>query len=138
MSSYLKRSGAGPKSADGDLRRELTANPREGVMPSNEGVMFQFEESLDQCAKIKVIGVGGGGGNAVNTMIRSQVEGVEFIVDTPCVMVNVPQYVSIERPNSDRIVLNGEDPTAVTADLAAELQALIDSLRKEDRLILPE
>lgn len=48
-------------------------------MPSNEGVMFQFEESLDQCAKIKVIGVGGGGGNAVNTMIRSQVEGVEFI-----------------------------------------------------------
>jgi len=48
-------------------------------MPSNEGVMFQFEESLDQRAKIKVIGVGGGGGNAVNTMIRCQVEGVEFI-----------------------------------------------------------
>jgi cell division protein FtsZ len=41
--------------------------------------MFQFEENLDQAAKIKVIGVGGGGGNAVNTMIRSQVEGVEFI-----------------------------------------------------------
>jgi len=48
-------------------------------MPSNEGAMFQFEESLDQGAKIKVIGVGGGGGNAVNTMIRCQVEGVEFI-----------------------------------------------------------
>ncbi|HEY5673016.1 MAG TPA: cell division protein FtsZ [Malonomonas sp.] len=48
-------------------------------MPNNEGVMFQFEDSLDQGAKIKVIGVGGGGGNAVNTMIRSQVEGVEFI-----------------------------------------------------------
>ncbi len=48
-------------------------------MPSQEGVMFQFEENLDQAAKIKVIGVGGGGGNAVNTMIRSQVEGVEFI-----------------------------------------------------------
>ena len=31
-------------------------------------------------AKIKVIGVGGGGGNAVNTMIRSGLEGVEFIV----------------------------------------------------------
>ncbi len=48
-------------------------------MPNNEGVMFQFEDALDQGAKIKVIGVGGGGGNAVNTMIRSQVEGVEFI-----------------------------------------------------------
>ncbi|MBW6507961.1 MAG: cell division protein FtsZ [Desulfuromonadales bacterium] len=42
--------------------------------------MFQFEESLDQAAKIKVIGVGGGGGNAVNTMIRNHVEGVDFLV----------------------------------------------------------
>ena len=48
-------------------------------MPNNEGVMFQFENGLDQGAKIKVIGVGGGGGNAVNTMIRNHVEGVEFI-----------------------------------------------------------
>jgi cell division protein FtsZ len=48
-------------------------------MPNIEGVLFQFEEALDQGAKIKVIGVGGGGGNAVNTMIRSQVAGVEFI-----------------------------------------------------------
>lgn len=48
-------------------------------MPSQEGVMFQFEENLDQAARIKVIGVGGGGGNAVNTMIRCQVDGVEFL-----------------------------------------------------------
>ena len=48
-------------------------------MQNNDGIMFQFEESLNQGAKIKVVGVGGGGGNAVNTMIRSQVEGVEFI-----------------------------------------------------------
>ncbi len=48
-------------------------------MPNQEGVMFQFEAALDQAAKIKVIGVGGGGGNAVNTMIRSHVEGVEFL-----------------------------------------------------------
>ncbi|RLB73745.1 MAG: cell division protein FtsZ [Deltaproteobacteria bacterium] len=41
--------------------------------------MFQFEAELDQAAKIKVIGVGGGGGNAVNTMILSNVEGVEFL-----------------------------------------------------------
>jgi cell division protein FtsZ len=41
--------------------------------------MFEFDESIDQTAKIKVIGAGGGGGNAVNTMILSQVEGVEFI-----------------------------------------------------------
>jgi len=41
--------------------------------------MFEFDESIDQSAKIKVVGVGGGGGNAVNTMIASGIEGVEFI-----------------------------------------------------------
>ena len=35
---------------------------------------------MDQLAKIKVIGVGGGGGNAVNRMIETGVKGVEFIV----------------------------------------------------------
>lgn len=40
--------------------------------------MFGLE--MDQLAKIKVIGVGGGGNNAVNRMIESGVEGVEFIV----------------------------------------------------------
>ena len=35
---------------------------------------------MDQLAKIKVIGCGGGGGNAVNRMVESGVKGVEFIV----------------------------------------------------------
>ncbi len=42
--------------------------------------MFLFEEDYEsKAAKIKVIGVGGGGSNAVNTMISSHLEGVEFI-----------------------------------------------------------
>lgn len=41
--------------------------------------MFDLAMS-DQMAKIKVIGVGGGGGNAVNRMIEAGVRGVEFIV----------------------------------------------------------
>lgn len=42
--------------------------------------MFEFDENIDQSARIKVIGVGGGGGNAVNTMIQTGIDGVEFIV----------------------------------------------------------
>ena len=34
---------------------------------------------MDQLAKIKVIGIGGGGGNAINRMVESGVKGVEFI-----------------------------------------------------------
>ena len=42
--------------------------------------MFEFEDNtLDQFARIKVIGVGGGGNNAVNRMISLGLEGVEFI-----------------------------------------------------------
>ena len=38
------------------------------------------ELEMDKVAKIKVVGVGGGGCNAVNRMIESGVKGVEFIV----------------------------------------------------------
>jgi cell division protein FtsZ len=41
--------------------------------------MLDFETNFNQLAKIKVIGVGGGGNNAVNRMIEDGVEGVEFI-----------------------------------------------------------
>jgi cell division protein FtsZ len=40
---------------------------------------FEFEESVSQNARMKVIGVGGGGGNAVNRMVDEQLSGVEFI-----------------------------------------------------------
>lgn len=45
--------------------------------------MFEIsdmDEKFDHGAKIRVIGVGGGGGNAVNTMIRAGLTGVEYIV----------------------------------------------------------
>ncbi|MFP6641717.1 MAG: cell division protein FtsZ, partial [Myxococcota bacterium] len=41
--------------------------------------MLEFEGSSGQRARIKVIGVGGGGGNALNTMIASGLSGVEFL-----------------------------------------------------------
>jgi len=42
--------------------------------------MFNMIETLEQDAVIKVIGVGGGGGNAINHMLSESIEGVEFIV----------------------------------------------------------
>ncbi|MBI4238866.1 MAG: cell division protein FtsZ [Deltaproteobacteria bacterium] len=41
--------------------------------------MFELVEDMQQGAKIKVIGVGGAGGNAINTMIRTHLDGVDFI-----------------------------------------------------------
>jgi cell division protein FtsZ len=42
-------------------------------------IRIQYQDEVPRGARIKVIGVGGGGGNAVNRMIAARVEGVEFI-----------------------------------------------------------
>src|SRR5574338_754460 len=42
-------------------------------------MIFELEESGAQNARMKVVGVGGGGGNAVNRMIEEGLQGVEFI-----------------------------------------------------------
>jgi len=44
-----------------------------------EALRIQFHDEIPHGARIKVIGVGGGGGNAINRMIEAKVEGVEFI-----------------------------------------------------------
>src|ERR1700686_3511581 len=49
-------------------------------MKNDSGIRISFNEEARNDAKIKVIGVGGGGGNAVNRMICAGVEGVEFVV----------------------------------------------------------
>ena len=42
--------------------------------------MIQFDLPKEQSSIIKVIGVGGGGGNAVNHMFSQHIEGVNFII----------------------------------------------------------
>ncbi|OLS35124.1 cell division protein FtsZ [Bacillus sp. MRMR6] len=52
--------------------------------------MWDFDMNIDQVARIKVIGVGGGGNNAVNRMIEDGVQGVEFIaVNTDAQALNL-------------------------------------------------
>src|ERR1700721_3769184 len=49
-------------------------------MSLSDEIRIQYNDEIARGAKIKVIGVGGGGGNAVNRMIAAKLEGVEFIV----------------------------------------------------------
>ncbi|MDA8354423.1 MAG: cell division protein FtsZ [Firmicutes bacterium] len=54
--------------------------------------MLEFDMEVEQIAQIKVIGVGGGGSNAVNRMIDSGVQGVSFIaVNTDAQALNRSQ-----------------------------------------------
>src|SRR5499426_4594780 len=49
-------------------------------MPIDTSIKFLFDEGLRTGAVIKVVGVGGGGSNAVNRMIAAGLEGVDFLV----------------------------------------------------------
>ena len=42
-------------------------------------MLFEFDSLSEQKAKLKVVGVGGAGGNAVTRMITSGMKGVDFI-----------------------------------------------------------
>ncbi len=46
---------------------------------SDDAIRIHYHDETQRSARIKVIGVGGGGNNAVNRMIAAKVEGVEFI-----------------------------------------------------------
>jgi len=54
-------------------------------MKKDTDIRISFNEEARNDAKIKVIGVGGGGGNAVNRMITTNVGGVQFVsANTDC------------------------------------------------------
>src|SRR5512145_1558389 len=48
-------------------------------MAESTAFRFELEEGPAQRARMKVVGIGGGGGNAVNRMIEERLQGVEFI-----------------------------------------------------------
>jgi cell division protein FtsZ len=57
---------------------DFVAGEDRGEEPK-EGPMIQFDDEQKLPARIKVIGVGGGGGNAVSTMVKAGIQSVEFI-----------------------------------------------------------
>ena len=69
--------------------------------------MFELMDSFSQTAVIKVIGVGGGGGNAVSHMAKSGIEGVEII----CVSAKLPVPPQVtqngDAPNCSATIGNG-------------------------------
>ena len=63
--------------------------------------MYEFDENYDMGATIKVIGIGGGGCNALNTMIDLNLEGVDYIAantDNPEDLVIAADQGSIISP----------------------------------------
>jgi cell division protein FtsZ len=85
-------------------------------------MMIEFEEGRELQARIKVIGVGGGGGNAINTMIKSNLGGVDFLsanTDAQALTENLaPSKIQL----GDRGLGAGADPNAgrISAETARD------------------
>ena len=58
--------------------------------------MFEIVNNYNQNAVIKVIGVGGGGGNAIISMLKSQIHGADFLIantDVQALRVSMEQQL---------------------------------------------
>jgi len=101
--------------------------------------MFEFDESIDQCAKIKVIGVGGSGGNAVNTMIASQVGGVDFAVantDVQALRISrAPVKIQIGRQLTKGLGA-GADPSRGREAALEDREQLAETLKGADMIFI--
>ena len=100
---------------------------------------FEFNSSYDSGVKIKVIGVGGGGGNAVNRMIESNVQGVEFIT------VNCDKQVLFNSSAATKIAIGekvtsghgaGANPSVGKAAAEENLDDLKDVIRGADMVFI--
>jgi cell division protein FtsZ len=77
----MKMYGLGPDDVREEARHRTAGNEslRPRKQQREEAPMAELDRTLEGNARIKVVGVGGGGSNAVNRMIRSKLRGVEFI-----------------------------------------------------------
>src|SRR5437870_1087859 len=101
--------------------------------------MIEFSEKQDLAARIKVIGVGGGGGNAVNTMVAAGLEGVEFVAantDAKALAANkAPVKLQLGR-NLSRGLGAGADPERGRQAALEEREAIAEVLEGSDMVFV--
>ncbi|MCL0039961.1 cell division protein FtsZ [Thermodesulfovibrionales bacterium] len=102
--------------------------------------MFELEEVGKLNAKIKVIGVGGGGGNAINNMIAANLFGVEFIaVNTDCQHLDVslsPIKIQIGRTGLTKGLGAGSNPSIGRQAALEDKEPLSDCIKGADMIFI--
>lgn len=101
--------------------------------------MFEFAEDMSQYADIKVVGIGGGGNNAINRMIAAGLTGVEFIAVNTDSQALLSTKAGITLQIGEKLTRGlgaGSDPK-IGADAAQESRDIIaDSLKGADMVFL--
>lgn len=106
---------------------------------SNTGIKMFIDEPPITGARIKVIGVGGGGGNAVNRMIEAGIKGVEFIVantDLQALEASAAPMKIQLGTKSTRGLGAGSNPEIGRAAALEDHQKLLDVLEGSDMVFV--
>jgi cell division protein FtsZ len=101
--------------------------------------MFEFDEAIEQSAVIKVIGVGGGGGNAVNTMIASNILKVDFIVANTDAQALRTSKASVKLQLGRELTKGlgaGSDPEVGTAAALENKEQLVEAIKGADLVFI--
>lgn len=111
----------------------------DGLQMKNNGIKIFMDEPPITGARIKVIGVGGGGGNAVNRMIDAGIKGVEFIVANTDVQAlnasNAPIKIQLGN-RSTRGLGAGSNPEVGRAAALEDHEKLLDVLEGSDMVFV--
>ncbi len=105
----------------------------------NEKHNFKFADDFTNYAKIKVIGVGGGGGNAVNRMIEAGLKGVDFIaINTDAQVLDqskAPTKVQIGRSLTEGLGA-GANPDIGRKAVEESRQEVIEAIGKPNMVFI--
>lgn len=85
---------------------------------------------------IKVIGLGGGGGNAVDYMVRSQVEGVDFIVANTDAQALANSLADVRIQLGENGLGAGADPTKGSAAAKENIEQVKEAIRGSDMVFI--
>ncbi len=102
-------------------------------------ISIGFADDADMHARIKVVGVGGGGGNALNTMIASALDGVEFIAgntDIQALAANLATTKIQLGPNLTKGLGAGANPEVGRKSALEDVQRIAEALQGADMVFV--
>jgi cell division protein FtsZ len=101
--------------------------------------MFALDNNEKTVAKLKVIGVGGAGGNAVNRMVQSGLQGVEFIVLNTDAMALQKNHAELKMQIGSKLTQGlgaGANPQVGMLSMQEDLERLREQLQGADMVFI--
>ena len=106
---------------------------------SGKPLTFDFADQTREVAKIRVAGVGGAGGNALNRMIEDQLKGVDFVAlntDLQALEINKAPYRIQIGKNLTRGLGAGGNPEMGRKAIEESKDSVIEALAETDMLFI--